>query len=138
MTTSEQNISIMMRYLECLDDQDYEAANALLKDNLKHNLDRNGLETGIKSSNDAIKRAQELGALDIKVVDVFASGDKVAGRYTFTVSSDKVPEAQPGKTVKVNGIAIARIEDGQIAQVWHQQDVLGLLLELGFTPQPPN
>lgn len=138
VATPEQNVGIMMRYLECLDDGDYEAANALLKDDFKHNLDRGGMETGINSSNDAMKRAQELGALDVKVLDVFASGDKVVGRYTYTISSDKVPGAQPGKTVKVSGIAIARIEDGQIAQVWHQQDVLDLLLKLGFTLQPAS
>lgn len=138
MSSPEENISIILRYMEYLNDGDYEAANALLKDDVKHNLDRYGMDTGIHNSDEAINSAKELGSLDFKLLDVFGSGDKVAGRFTYKISSDKVPGAQPGKTVQVNGIMLTRIEDGKIAQVWHQQDTLGLLLELGFTPQPAS
>jgi len=135
---NEQSEKIVERYLECLKNQNYKEARTLLKHDFKHNLDRNKMETGINNCDDAINHAREVGSFDYEMVDIFSCGNKVAGRYICTVSSDHIPKAKPGEKVKVEGIMIAYIENGQIAEVWHQQDMLGLFIDLGMIPQPVN
>lgn len=136
MSNPEENMKIMSRYIEALTKGDYDTLEAILCDELEHNLNRSGMDVGISGSRDAVNYARQTGPVDLTVHDVFASGDKVVGRYSYRISSDVVPGAQPGKTTEVSGIVIARIANNEIVEVWHEQDALGMLLAFGLVPQP--
>lgn len=136
MGNPDQNIKMMERYIEALSKGDYDTLEELLCDELDHNLNRSGMDVGISGSKDAVNSAKQAGAIDVKIHDVFASGDKVAARYSYSISSDKVQAAQPGKTTEVTGIVIARIANNEIVEVWQEQDALGMLLNFGLVPQP--
>jgi predicted ester cyclase len=40
-----------------------------------------------------------------------------------------------GKKIDLSGIEIFRIENGKIAEIWGQADLLGLMQQLGVIPQ---
>jgi predicted ester cyclase len=70
--------------------------------------------------------------------DMIAEGDKVADRWTFrgTHRGEFFGIPPTGKQVTMTGMDISRIENGQIVDVWHQEDILGLMLQLGVVPAP--
>lgn len=62
-----------------------------------------------------------LGGLREDIEDMIAEGDRVAVRYTLygTHTGDFYGVQATGKTIKVSGIEIFRVEDGEIAEFWH-------------------
>jgi len=44
--------------------------------------------------------------------------------------------APTGNRVTFTGIAIARIEDGKVAEIWENYDALGMMQQLGVIPSP--
>ena len=68
---------------------------------------------------------------------MIAEGDKVVGRVTMrgTHRGALMGIAPTGKHVTMTGIGIFRVEEGKIAEMWDNQDVLGLMQQLGAIPQ---
>jgi predicted ester cyclase len=73
----------------------------------------------------------------IKVEDLVADGDRVVDRWTATMRHGGEFFGIPptGKTVTLTGIDISRIAGGQVVETWHQEDILGLMQQLGAVPQ---
>lgn len=69
-----------------------------------------------------------LGGLHEVVEDMIAEGDKVAVRYTLhaTHTGDFYGAKPTGKTIKVSGIEIFRLEAGKIVEFWHFGEPMGL------------
>lgn len=95
--------------------------------------------TGI--GKEALKAAVErvsgaLSEVRMTIDDIIAEGDRVAVRLT----SHAVPTgtfmglAPSGKGYTIGEIHIFRIEDGKVAEHWHQADFLGMMQELGALP----
>ncbi len=74
--------------------------------------------------------------LDFAVEDAIAEGDKVVLRWMGTgTHKGKLRNLLPtNKTVRFQGIAIYRIEEGKLAELWGQIDMLGLMQQLGAIP----
>jgi predicted ester cyclase len=66
------------------------------------------------------------------IEDIFAEGDRVCLRYTergtFGVSAWGI---EKGKSYEKPGITIYRMENGQMAELWWQEDLLGWAHQLG-------
>ena len=62
-----------------------------------------------------------------------AEGDRVVTRFTDrgTHSGPLMGIPATGRAVQVGGINIERVVDGRIAEVWHVEDIVGLLGQLG-------
>jgi steroid delta-isomerase-like uncharacterized protein len=62
----------------------------------------------------------------------------VATRYTWrgTHSGAFMGIPPTGRAVTVTGISIYRVADGKIVEEWFQQDLLGLLQQIGAAPMP--
>jgi steroid delta-isomerase-like uncharacterized protein len=74
--------------------------------------------------------------LNVTVEDMVAEEDKVAARFTARgihkgAFMDLVPT---GKSITVTGIEIFRIENGKIAELWGEANLLGLMQQLGIFP----
>ena len=71
------------------------------------------------------------------IEDLIAEGDKVAARATLrgTHRGEFMGIAPTGKHVTLTSISINRIEEGKMAEMWDNSDVLGLLQQLGAVPQ---
>ena len=74
--------------------------------------------------------------LDVTVEDTIAEGDKVAARFTARgIHKGSFMNLPPtGKPITMTGIEIFRIEDGKIAELWGEANLLGLMVQLGIFP----
>jgi steroid delta-isomerase-like uncharacterized protein len=74
--------------------------------------------------------------LDVTVEDMVAEGDKVAARFTAcgTHQGSFMNLPPTGKPITMTGIEIFRIEDGKIAELWGEANLLGLMVQLGIVP----
>lgn len=72
----------------------------------------------------------------IRLEDLIAEGDKVVARWAWhaTHQGEFMGIPPTSKQVAVTGIGVYRIADGKIAEEWVQDDVLGLLQQLGTGP----
>ena len=74
------------------------------------------------------------------VEDAVAEGDKVAYRWTFRGAHQGELMGIPptGKQVEITGITINRLSGGKIEEQWNNFDQLGMLQQLGVTPEAPG
>jgi steroid delta-isomerase-like uncharacterized protein len=72
------------------------------------------------------------------IEDQIAEGDKVVTRVTFqgTHRGEFRGIAPTGKQVKYSGIAIDRIFQGKVVEMWHVAETLALLQQVGAIPPP--
>lgn len=70
------------------------------------------------------------------IEDQVAEGDTVATRVTWRATHSGPFQGVPatGRQVAIGGIAIARIENGQIVERWLNMDQMGMLKQLGVVP----
>jgi len=136
---AEEGTEIVKRYLDALGKNDHDAMADLLADNLKHDFSRDGVDVDLSGNNTATL-SQEVGAdnVDVTVHDVFGHGDKVATRFSLTVSGDAVDGAPSDASTEISALAIVRIQDGKIAEVFHEMNTLGMLLDLGWSVEKPG
>jgi predicted ester cyclase len=71
---------------------------------------------------------------------VVSDGECVAGRWTMTGTNtgtlDLFGLPPTGRPVTMTGQEIFRAQDGQFVEVWHQEDLPGMLAQLGLQPPP--
>lgn len=74
----------------------------------------------------------------VEVHELIAEGDRVVARHTHHVTQGGEFAGLPptGKQAVVDGLELFRIEDERIAEMWHHDDLLGLLQQLGAIPAP--
>jgi predicted ester cyclase len=90
--------------------------------------DPNGAH-GLAGMKKTIKRNRELTPdLTISIEDQIAEGNKVATRWTATMT-------QQGKKVSLKGITIDRFEKGKIVEAWRSIDMLAMLQQTGAIPK---
>ena len=75
---------------------------------------------------------------DIRVEEQIAEGEKVVLRWSFSGTHQGQLKGIPatGKKVKWTGISIYRISDGKVSEERGEEDIFGLLRQLGVVPQP--
>jgi len=71
--------------------------------------------------------------------DVVVEGDRVADRWTMTAvhSGELLGNPPTGRQVRLTGMNRYVIEEGKIVEVSHDEDIYGLMLQLGGLPAPP-
>ena len=76
--------------------------------------------------------------LKITIEDTLAEGDKVAARWsaTMTHQGDHLGIAATGRKAAVTGMSIVRIRDGKIVEAWNNWDMLGLMQQIGAIAPP--
>jgi predicted ester cyclase len=116
------------------------AAELIAGDLIDHNP-MPGQPAGIAGHNwalDMVRRA--FPDLRFTADTVLADGEFVAGRWTMTGTNtgtfDLFGLPPTGRPVTMTGQEIFRVRDGQLAEIWHQEDVPGMLRQLGLEPPP--
>jgi predicted ester cyclase len=80
----------------------------------------------------------------IEVKQVVTQGDRVAVLHThhLTHGGEFAGIAPTGKSVSIEGLELYRISGGQVAEMWHHDDLLSLLQQLAperfAAPSPPS
>jgi predicted ester cyclase len=66
-------------------------------------------------------------------------GDRVVTRFTDrgTHQGELLGIAPTGREVAVQGVNIEVVGDGLIREVWHLEDLAGLMAQIGAAPAPP-
>ena len=74
--------------------------------------------------------------LQITIEDLLADGDKVVARIVLraTHQGGSLGIAPTGRQVRVEGIVVVRITNGQIVEGWNVWDQLGLMRQIGALP----
>ena len=92
------------------------------------------MQPGRDGLKEAIQRVQS-GISDerMEIEDVIAEGDRVAVRLTSsaTHTGDFMGMPATGKRYQIGEIHIFRVEDGRVAEHWHQADFMGMMKQLG-------
>ena len=70
--------------------------------------------------------------IQITVEDAFGRGDKVAARWSgeMTHTGDDIGIPATGRTVRICGMTLARVENGKVVEGWNNWDQLGLQQQL--------
>ena len=76
--------------------------------------------------------------LQVSLDDEFSSQEKVVTRWTSrgTHQGELMGLALTGNRIEVTALGIWRVDEGKIAEAWLVYDALGMMGQLGLTPQP--
>jgi steroid delta-isomerase-like uncharacterized protein len=74
----------------------------------------------------------------LTIEDTVAEGDRVAARWTMRGTHIGEFNGMPatGRPVTMAGFVLMHIQDGRIAELWHLEDDLAVLRQLGIIPSP--
>jgi predicted ester cyclase len=72
----------------------------------------------------------------MKIEDSIAEGDKVTVRITVegTHKGGNLGVPPTGRRIRIEGIVVIRIANGQLVEGWNSWDQLGLLRQIGVLP----
>jgi steroid delta-isomerase-like uncharacterized protein len=132
----EHNKAIVRGYLnEIVNNGNMEALDRYLAEDVVFNEAR-----GFREQH-STRRQATLGAFpDFHLIirDQIAEGDKVVTRVTFhgTHQGPFNGIAATGRQVTWSGMAMDRIANGKVVEMWHVQSTAGLLQQIGAAPPP--
>jgi steroid delta-isomerase-like uncharacterized protein len=133
-TDLERNKAIVRRFIdEIFLGGNFDSVDELLtEDFLPHTW--GSMQPGRDGLKEAIQRVQA-GISDerMQIHDIIAEGDRVAVRLTSsaTHTGDFMGMPASGKRYEIGEIHIFRLEDGRVAEHWHQADFMGMMKQLG-------
>ena len=138
-TQEEANKVIVQRYREAHNANDMAALDEIIAANLKaHNM-----LPGLPPGREGGKMAHQgfLAAFPdgrTTTEDLIAEGDKVVERYSFrgTNTGPFLGAPPTGRAVQSGSISIYRIANGKIIEHWGENDVIGVMVQLGLMPPP--
>jgi steroid delta-isomerase-like uncharacterized protein len=140
MSTSEENKELVRRYLYAFNEQDRETLSEVLaEDVIEHGAyeELHGFEE-IADFLDA--HFETFPDYSGSTETMVAEADTVTVRYTVKgTHTGEYRDVEPtGRTVEWTGIGMYRIEDGEIAEIWLEEDRLGLLQQLEVVERPAH
>ena len=138
MMKLEQNKAIIRDYLnEIVNKGNLSAFDTFFSEDVVFNETRNFREQ-YPARMQAIRGAFPDHQLIVR--DQIAEGDKVVTRVTFrgthSGSFNGIPAT--GKQVEWSGIAMDRIADGKVVEMWHVQNTAALMQQIGTKPPAPS
>jgi len=136
----DANKDLVRRYLDAFNDRDSETLAELLADDV--------VEHGIHSTLRGVDEILEFQRAHFDVFpdysgvteSVVSEDDLVTVRYTVSgTHSGEYRDVEPtGHTVEWTGMSMYRVEDGRIAEIWLEEDRLGLLERLEVVDPPAH
>ncbi|MGD1004625.1 MAG: ester cyclase [Methanoregulaceae archaeon] len=137
-TTDKANIIIVRKFFEVGPSKgDLAAADALLHPEFSLHTPLPTPGPGIEAMNNVITTCRAaFHGLHVTIDDIMADGDKVTARFTARgVHNGEFMGLPPtGKPITMTGIEIFRIQEGKIAELWGEANLMGLMQQLGILP----
>jgi len=134
--STEENKAIQRRFQDIWNQGDFDIIEEIFnKDYLNHSVKVKGFES-IRQFVTVYRSA--FPSVKFTIEDQVAEEDKVVMRYTITGTHKGEFQgiAPTGKPIAITGIAIHRIENGKIIEIWANWDALGLSQQLGVVSMP--
>lgn len=138
--TEHTTKDIVRQYLNAFNDRDDETMADLLPDDVVEH----GIHTTIRGVDEILEfleaHFEAFPNYSGSTESMIAEGDTVAVRYTVRgTHSGEYRDVEPtGRTAEWTGMAMYRIEDGQIAEIWLEENRLGLLEQLEVVEPPAH
>lgn len=136
--STEENKAVIRRYFELYNQGNLEALRELFISDLVCHIGGvpepiRGLQANLEM--DAYHRAA-FSDIRSTLQDVFAEGDKVAVRRTWSLRHTGGFEGIPpsGRELSGTAVDIFRLENGKIAESWTESDNLSFMQQLGALP----
>jgi steroid delta-isomerase-like uncharacterized protein len=135
--TTEENKAVVRRFItEIFLEGNLDSVDELLTDDFTpHTWGK--VEPGKEAMKAAIERVSKgLSDASMTFEDVIAERDRVAVRLTsHAVQTGEFMGLPPsGKPYTIGEIHIFRLVDGKVAEHWHQADFMGMMRQLGASP----
>jgi steroid delta-isomerase-like uncharacterized protein len=118
---------------------DLELANKIIASDFVDHMPLPGQAPGRAGHNDVLGMVHAaFPNREITLTGLIAEGDRVVDFWTFRAThlGDFMGVPGTGKRVEFNGIDITRVVDGQIAEMWHVEELLFILHQIGAVPVP--
>jgi steroid delta-isomerase-like uncharacterized protein len=140
MASQNDHKDVVRRYLDAFNDRNRDTLRELLsEDVVEHGIDEelHGPEEVIDFLDAHFEIFPDYSGSAEAIV---AEGDTVAVQYTVEgTHTGEYQDVEPtGHTVEWTGMAMYRIEDGRIAEIWIEEDRLGLLQQLEVVERPAH
>jgi predicted ester cyclase len=143
--STEQNKAVVRRFLdEVFNNKNLAAIEDVIAPDYLFHVGRNTIRGrgGLRQGCAGILAA--FPDMQVSMDLMMTEGDLVAGRYTFrgthlgefVLPGHRFPPT--GTRASMTATTISRIVAGRIAEDWEDQDLFGLLLQLGATIAPPE
>ncbi|MFD1213365.1 ester cyclase [Arthrobacter sp. GCM10027362] len=134
---TEQNKQVARRFNEAFNAGDVEAMAGIVAADFVDHPSGPGQDSGREELFEAM-RMYHAAFPDLRstVENLVAEGDRVAlhGVASGTNTGELMGMPATGKKATFSYIDIYRIADGRIAEIWHVEDVVGMLRQLGAMP----
>jgi steroid delta-isomerase-like uncharacterized protein len=139
-TSVKTNIAMVRKFFEVGPSKgDLAAADALLHPGFSLHTPLPTPGPGIEAMNNVITTCRAaFHGLQVTIDDIMADGNKVTARFTArgVHKGDFMGLPPTGKAITLTGIEIFRIENGKIAELWGEANLMGLMQQLGILPIP--
>jgi steroid delta-isomerase-like uncharacterized protein len=122
MATKEQTLALLSRYYDHFNAGDTDAMLALMAEDVIHDINQSGCETGIEAFREFFTRMNRCYRESVSELQLFASedGTRAAAEFvvhgTYLATDDGLPEAQ-GQTYQLPAGAFFTIENQQIKRI---------------------
>ena len=125
-------------YEEVLNQGRLEVLDEIATGNYQENAPLPGQGTGREGLKRRAATFRSTLAQHFTVEQVICEGDLVAVRWSArgTHVGEFFGIPPTGRAFTMSGIDIHRMEDGRLAEHWHEVDALGLMQQLGAIPSP--
>ena len=138
---AEENKAVVRRLFDAVNAGDLERSTAFVADDVAIHTPIPGVPPG----RDGFRGFMGLFFLafpeqSVVVHDVVAEADLVVVRHTHHVThgGDFAGLPPSGTRATVEGLEQFRVADGKVAEMWHHDDLLGLMQQLGAIPGPAS
>lgn len=140
--SSNENKAIGHRWVDAMNSHDLDAAGRFLTDDfVSHFPGAPGPVQGVEAWKQLVGVFfTAFPDMRIEIHDEVAEGDRVAARYTMSGTHRGEFNGIPptGRRISVGGVGLFRMAGGRIAEEWPQDDLLGLMQQLGAIPRPES
>jgi steroid delta-isomerase-like uncharacterized protein len=134
----QDNAQIVRRFTdEVITQGDMDIANQFVWEDVVEQVPFPGQGPGLEGLKDVLRGMRTaFPDLVFAIVEQISEGDKVASRFEWT-GTHKAPflgVPATGRSVRVWGIVIDRLEEGRIKDTRIIMDIFGLMMQLGVLP----
>ena len=141
VTYANESVGIVRTMIDLVNHRDLDALSSVIADDIvRHSAATPGVAVTSLDEFKAFLEQDFAGIPDaVQEVDIsFGAGDKVAvrARYIGTQTGQMGPFPPSGKRVELPFMAILRIENDKIAEMWVEWDNISFLTQLGHLPAP--
>jgi steroid delta-isomerase-like uncharacterized protein len=137
--SSVENKAVIQRMFDAINANDLEGVTELLTDDATVHTGIPGIPPGKDGFRGFVGLyLQAFPEQHVDVHELLAEGDRVLVRHTHHVThgGDFAGLPPSGKQAVIDGLELFRVRDGRVAEMWHQDDLLSLMQQLGAIPAP--